>query len=185
MLYIYSPMKKLGLGIQDLSDFKEHNLIYVDKTEIIYRLIDDGKYYFLSRPRRFGKSLLLDTIKELFSGNKELFEECWVYDKWNWDRKYPVIKISFAEMSYKERGLKKALDICLSQIADEHGIQLRAESYDAKSLELIQITGKNTPVAVLIDEYDKPIIDYLEKSEPEQAFENREILKTFYAGVKD
>lgn len=78
-------------------------------------------------------------------------------------------------MSYKELGLKKALDICLSQIADEHGIQLRAESYDAKFLELIKIIGKKTPVVVLIDEYDKPIIDYLEKSELEQAFENREI----------
>ena len=178
-------MKKLGLGIQDLSDFKEHNLIYVDKTEIIHKLIDDGKYYFLSRPRRFGKSLLLDTIKELFSGNKELFEECWVYDKWNWEEKYPVIKISFAEMSYREEGLKKALDICLLQLADDHGIQLKAETYGAKFLELIRTIGKKTPAVVLIDEYDKPIIDYLEKSEIAKALENREILKTFYAGVKD
>jgi len=74
-------MKKLGLGIQELSVFKEKNLIYVDKTELIHKLIEDGKYYFLSRPRRFGKSLLVNTIQELFSGNKALFEECWVYDK--------------------------------------------------------------------------------------------------------
>lgn len=80
-------MKKLGLGIQALSEFKANNLIYVDKTEIIHKLIDDGKYYFLSRPRRFGKSLLVNTIQELFSGNKALFEDYWVYDQWDWEKK--------------------------------------------------------------------------------------------------
>ncbi|MCI5224003.1 MAG: AAA family ATPase, partial [Candidatus Electrothrix sp. AR4] len=77
-------MKKLGLGIQELSEFKKNDLIYVDKTELIYKLIDDGKYYFLSRPRRFGKSLLVSTMNELFSGNKEPFENCWIYDQWDW-----------------------------------------------------------------------------------------------------
>ncbi|MCI5224746.1 MAG: AAA family ATPase, partial [Candidatus Electrothrix sp. AR4] len=85
-------MKKLGLGTQELSKFKENNLIYVDKTKFIHKLIDDGEYYFFSRPRRFGKSLLVNTIQELFSGNKALFEECWVYNHWNWEKKYPVIK---------------------------------------------------------------------------------------------
>jgi len=178
-------MKKLGLGIQKLAEFKARNLIYVDKTELIYKLIDDGKYYFFSRPRRFGKSLLVDTIQELFSANKALFEGCWVYDKWDWDKKYPVIKLSFAEMSYRENGLKKALELYLLKLADEHGIQLEAPSYGGQFLELIETLGKETPVVVLIDEYDKPIIDYLEKSAMKQALENREILKTLYAGVKD
>ena len=167
-------MKKLGLGIQKLSEFKEDNFIYVDKTEIIYKLIDDGKYYFLSRPRRFGKSLLVDTIKELFSANKALFEECWVYDKWDWDKKYPVIKLSFAEMNYRQHGLEEALELCLLQQAEVHNIQFKTPGYGARFLELIKTLGKQTPVAVLIDEYDKPIIDYLEKSEFKQALENRE-----------
>ncbi len=104
-------MKKLGLGIQKLSKFKEQNLIYVDKTKHIYKLIDDGNYYFLSRPRRFGKSLLVNTIQDLFSANKSLFEGCWVYDKWNWDKKYPVIKIDFAEINYRKHGLEAALEL--------------------------------------------------------------------------
>jgi len=178
-------MKKLGLGIQELSVFKEKNLIYVDKTALIHKLIEDGKYYFLSRPRRFGKSLLVNTIQELFSGNKAIFEECWVYDKWNWEKKYPVIKISFAEINYRKHGLEEALDLYLLQIAKEHGIRFETTSYGDQFLELIKTLGRETPVVVLIDEYDKPIIDYLEKSEMKQALENREILKTFYAGVKD
>ena len=178
-------MKKLGLGIQDLSEFKERDLIYVDKTEIIYKLIDDGKYYFISRPRRFGKSLLVNTIQDIFSGNKLLFEGCAIYDKWNWKKKYPVVKISFAEISYRENGLKKALEIYLSKEAKSHGIELEAESYGAQFLELIQKLGAKTPLVLLIDEYDKPIIDYLEKADYNQALENKEILKTLYAGVKD
>ncbi|MCI5147380.1 MAG: AAA family ATPase, partial [Candidatus Electrothrix sp. AR3] len=75
-------MKKLSLGIQDFAAFKANNLIYVDKTRLIHRLIEGGSYYFLSRPRRFGKSLLVSTMEELFSGNKELFEDCWIYDQW-------------------------------------------------------------------------------------------------------
>ncbi|MDM8521374.1 AAA family ATPase, partial [Anaerolineales bacterium HSG6] len=178
-------MKKLGLGIQELADFKADNLIYVDKTKHIYKMIDDGKYYFLSRPRRFGKSLLVDTIKEIFSGNKSLFEECWIYDRWDWDKKHPVINISFSEMNYRKDGLEEALELCLLEQAKIHDIQLETQNYGARFLELIKKIGKDTPVAVLIDEYDKPIIDYLEKSEYPQALENREILKTFYAGVKD
>ncbi|MDM8519211.1 AAA family ATPase [Anaerolineales bacterium HSG6] len=178
-------MKKLGLGIQELADFKANNLIYVDKTEHIYKLIDDGKYYFLSRPRRFGKSLLVDTLKEVFSGNKEVFEGHWIYDKWNWEQKYPVIKLSFAKMSYRKDGLEAALELSLLEQANLHGIQLTTPNYSSRFLELIEALGQETPVVVLIDEYDKPIIDYLEKSELKQAYENREILKTFYAGVKD
>lgn len=178
-------MKKIGLGIQALSEFKTKNLIYVDKTEIIYKLIDSGKYYFLSRPRRFGKSLLVNTIKELFEGNKELFEECWIQDKWNWNNTSPVLYFSFSKIQYREMGLKKALDEYITQLAAQHGIKLQSKVYSGKFLELIEKAGEKRPVVILIDEYDKPIIDYLESSEMKQAHENREILKTFYSGVKD
>mgnify|MGYP005631339767 CR=1 FL=1 len=178
-------MKKLGLGIQEPSKFKEKNLIYVDKTKLIHKLIDEGDYYFLSRPRRFGKSLLVNTIKALFSCEKSLFEECWIYDKWNWADKYPVIKLSFTEMNYKEYGLKKALEIRLNELAEIYDIEYKHTNYSGMFLELIKKSGQEKPVVILIDEYDKPIIDYLEQSEFKQALENREILKTFYAGVKD
>jgi hypothetical protein len=178
-------MKKLGLGIQEFSEFKKKNLIYVDKTKLIHKLIDDGKYYFLSRPRRFGKSLLVNTIQTLFSCEKSLFEDCWIYDKWNWEDKYPVIKLSFTEMDYKECGLKKALEIRLNELAETYNIEYKHDNYSGRFLELIRKIGQEKQVVILIDEYDKPIIDYLEKSEFKQALENREILKTFYAGVKD
>ncbi|RWX51744.1 PD-(D/E)XK nuclease superfamily protein [Candidatus Electrothrix marina] len=178
-------MKKLGLGVQEFSKFKKNNLIYVDKTELIHRLIDDGSYYFLSRPRRFGKSLLVSTMEELFSGNKESFEHCWIYDQWDWEKKYPVITLSFSKIAYQEQGLKKALERLLCREAAKHGIQLESTNYSDQFLELIETLGNKIPVVVLIDEYDKPIIDYLEQSQLGQAQENRKILKTLYAGIKD
>ncbi|WP_339134994.1 MAG: AAA family ATPase [Candidatus Electrothrix sp. GW3-4] len=178
-------MKKLSLGIQNFPAFQANNLIYVDKTQLIHRLIDDGSYYFLSRPRRFGKSLLVSTMQELFSGNKELFKDCWIYDQWDWEKKYPVIRISFAEIDYRSLGMEKALELFLADQAEQHNVRLTSTSYGGQFLELIKEVGKETPVAVFIDEYDKPIIDYLEHTHFEQALENREILKTLYAGIKD
>ena len=127
-------MKKLGLGVQELSKFKKNNLIYVDKTELIHRLIDDGSYYFLSRPRRFGKSLLVNTLRDIFSGDKSLFEGCWIYDNWDWNKKYPVIKISFAEIEYRTLGLAKALELFFTEQAAQYSIIFRSESYSGKFL---------------------------------------------------
>ena len=98
-------MTKLPIGIQTFSEIREDNYAYVDKTRDIYNLIDRGKYYFLSRPRRFGKSLLIDTISELFKGSKEYFEGLFIYDKWDWETKYPVINISFGSGDYSTREL--------------------------------------------------------------------------------
>lgn len=88
-------MKKLPLGIQNFPEIRNDKYIYIDKTQIALNLLETGKYYFLSRPGRFGKSLFLDTLKCLFEGRKELFEGLYIHDRWNWDKKYPVIKISF------------------------------------------------------------------------------------------
>ncbi|MCX8144666.1 MAG: AAA family ATPase, partial [Bacteroidia bacterium] len=85
-------MRKLPIGIQSFENIRKDNYIYVDKTNYIYDLLNSGKYFFISRPRRFGKSLLVDTIKCLFEGKKELFEGLFIYDKWNWEEKYPVIR---------------------------------------------------------------------------------------------
>ena len=90
-------MKKLPIGIQDFTKIIKDGYIYVDKTEYLFKLISSGEYYFLSRPRRFGKSLLVSTLKEIFNGNKELFKGLWIYDKIGWE-KYPVIHIDFSKM---------------------------------------------------------------------------------------
>ncbi|PIE81250.1 MAG: AAA family ATPase, partial [Candidatus Delongbacteria bacterium] len=177
-------MKKLGLGIQELSKLRKDGYIYVDKTEIIYKLITTGSYYFLSRPRRFGKSLLVNTMEEIFNGNKELFKETWIYDKWNFEEKFPVIKIDFSKLDYNEVGLDSAIKKRLNSIGEEYNIKLNRTTMKEMFLELIEKMGKKNPVAILIDEYDKPIIDYVESSKREKAVENREILKNFYSVIK-
>ncbi|MDR0440845.1 MAG: AAA family ATPase, partial [Candidatus Accumulibacter sp.] len=88
--------KKLPIGIQTFREIREDNCYYVDKTAFALRLIREGKVYFLSRPRRFGKSLFLDTLAELFAGNEVLFRGLYCHDQWDWETKYPVIRISFA-----------------------------------------------------------------------------------------
>ncbi len=175
-------MKKLPIGIQEFSKLREGDFLYIDKTEHVYKLINSASYYFLSRPRRFGKSLLLNTIKEVFKGNKELFEGLWIYDKIEWE-KYPVIKISFSTVDYTNLGLANAIDRMLTKIASEYNIMLSEGSYSTKFEELIQKLSGKTKVVILIDEYDKPIIDYIE--DIPQAEENRKILKSFYSVIKD
>ena len=90
-------MKKLPIGIQTFSDIRTGDYCYADKTELIAQLTNQGKFYFLSRPRRFGKSLLIDTIAEAFLGNKKLFKGLFLENHWDWSKKHPVIRIDFAQ----------------------------------------------------------------------------------------
>jgi len=175
--------KKLALGHQEFSEVIENNCIYVDKTEIIYKLITREKYCFLSRPRRFGKSLIANTIKEVFNANKELFKSLWIYDKWNWEKTNPVIKISFSNIDYATLGLRQAINNQLNTIAESHLILLEMNSVATKFQELITKLSAQTQVVIIIDEYDKPIIDYMDNVP--QAEENRDILKNFYSVLKD
>ena len=175
-------MKKLPIGIQEFSKLREGGFLYVDKTEFVYNLINSASYYFLSRPRRFGKSLLLNTIKEVFKGNKELFEGLWIYDKIEWEE-YPIIKISFSSVDYFNLGLEKAIDSMLEDIAKDYDIVFEKQSFSSRFKELIQKLSSNKKVVILIDEYDKPIIDYID--DIPQADENRKILKSFYSVIKD
>ncbi len=94
-------MRKYPIGLQDFRKIREGGFLYVDKTRLTHTLIESGSYYFLSRPRRFGKSLLLSTIKEIVSGSKELFKGLWIEDRWNWEQKHPVIHISFASIGVR------------------------------------------------------------------------------------
>ena len=95
-----NKMKILPIGIQTFEKLRNNNSLYIDKTKQIYELISNGSVYFLSRPRRFGKSLLLSTIKELFKGNKSIFNGLYIYDKWDWDKSYPIVHLDFSVIAY-------------------------------------------------------------------------------------
>ncbi|MDR3062781.1 MAG: AAA family ATPase, partial [Methanobrevibacter sp.] len=156
-------MQKLPVGIQTFSKIRENNYLYVDKTEDIFNLIENGEIYFLSRPRRFGKSLLVSTLKELFSGNKELFKDLYIYDKWDWNKKYPVIKIDFGSMAYKNsEQLEDSLFGFLDDTSEDFEMELKRETLPQRFGELIKKINKKfkQKVVILIDEYDKPIIDH-------------------------
>ncbi|MCP5050154.1 MAG: ATP-binding protein [bacterium] len=177
-------MKKLPIGIQTLRHLIEDDYLYVDKTRDIYNLIDQGgKYNFLSRPRRFGKSLLVSTLEEIFSGNKELFKNLWIYDRIKWE-KYPVLKIDFTLLNYKTPDqLEASLERYLEEEAEKYDITLNKEkNYKEYLPELIKKMAANGRVVLLVDEYDKPIIDHIENIE--RATNNRAVLKSFYETLK-
>ena len=179
-------MKNLPVSIQTFSDLMTQNYLYVDKTKEIYNLFArGGKYYFLSRPRRFGKSLLISTLNEIFSGNKELFKGLWIYDKIEW-KTYPVIYIDFSHISFQTpQVLEMELNIKLEKIAKTFNINLdQRRDYQGKFEELIEKLSAKERVAILIDEYDKPIINFIETEEKEIALANRKVLKKFYSVLK-
>jgi len=178
-------IQKYPVGIQDFGEIRNNGYLYVDKTPFIYKLVDEGKYYFLSRPRRFGKSLFISTLECLFMAKKELFKGLFIEDKWNWEQTNPIIRISFSNIGHKEKGLTKAISDELDNIASKSGIQLTEEVISGKFKELIEkLAISKGKVVVLIDEYDKPIIDYL-GDDTQKALENREIMKVFYSVLKD
>ncbi|MCO6479862.1 MAG: AAA family ATPase [Phaeodactylibacter sp.] len=176
---------KYPVGIQDFSKIRKEGYVYVDKTQYIHRIVTGGAYFFLSRPRRFGKSLLLSVIKELYSGSRELFEGLWVEDHWDWEQQNPVIHIKFASFKYKDNPLKEAIQSGLQPEAERLGVKLREGPFINPLEDLIHQAYKKyqRKVVLLIDEYDKPIIDYL--GEPEQAEANRDTLKGLYSIIKD
>lgn len=178
--------KKLPIGIQSFSTIREGGYYYVDKTNQIQQLIETGKYYFLSRPRRFGKSLLLDTIKELFEGNETLFQGLAIHDNWDWSSKYPVLNFSFGRKNYRQQdSIKESLHQQLNQLEKDYGIEPQYEDVVSRFTDLIIRVKQqvNLPVVILVDEYDKPILDALEY--PEVAKANRDFLRGFYSTIKD
>ncbi len=179
-------MKNLPLSIQTFSDLITQAYLYVDKTKEIYSLFaQGGKYYFLSRPRRFGKSLLISTLAEIFSGNKELFKGLWIYDKIEWIQ-YPVIHLDLSKISFKTPEiLEKALDTQVEKLAADFNIQLEhGLFFKEKFGQLLEKMSREQKVVILIDEYDKPIIEFIETGEKEIALANRKVLKNFYSVLK-
>ena len=179
-------LRQLPLGVQTFLKMRSNNYVYVDKTEGIYRFASKEDNYFFSRPRRFGKSLTVSTLKELFEGNRPLFKGLWIEDKWDWSVTHPVIHFSFAKIAYKILGLEQALINELGTFAKSHNITYTATTAGGQFDELIKhLSQKYGKVVILIDEYDKPLIDFLEKNDIHQAKANQKVMKTFYSVLKD
>ncbi len=178
--------RKYPIGQQDFPSIRNEGKVYVDKTRYALEIIESSKSNFLSKPRRFGKSLFISTLESIFLGKKELFEGLYIYDKWQFEQ-YPIIRISFSDIGYREIGLSEAIKNELSAISKKYEIELKSENNSSKFKELInQLNQKfNKEVVILIDEYDKPIIDYLDKDKIELAKTNRDVLKSFYSILKD
>jgi hypothetical protein len=179
-------MKKLPIGIQTFSEIREENYAYVDKSGIAVDLINTGKYYFLSRPRRFGKSLFISTLQALFEGRKELFTGLNAYNRWDWDTSFPVVKLSFAGVARNVADMKKDIYNILKSNQRRLGVNCeKTEDIGGCLHELIEKTFHKykQKVVILVDEYDKLILDNLDQVD--MAKEAREILKDLYTTIKD
>ncbi len=179
-------MKNLPIGISTLSKILENNMVYVDKTEYVYRLAASSGAYFLSRPRRFGKSLLVDTFKSLFEGREELFRGLYIHDKWDWARQYPVIKVDFGGgIQSTRQDLHYKITAQINYHRNLYEISLNEQGITNQFAELIQKLHQKfgTRVVILIDEYDKPLLDNIEK--PEVQDEIRDGLRDFYSVIKE
>jgi len=175
-------MKPYPLSVHSFEKLVQEGCLYVDKTDKIHRLVaGPSAAFFLSRPRRFGKSLLLSTLKAIFLGQKELFRGL-AMEKLPYDWKaYPVIHLDLApkEIS-KASDLREFLSNEVSRIAREQGLSLRTSAYDERFLELIhELHAAKGKVVVLVDEYDKPILGTIEKTEVVK--EVQRVLKALYS----
>ena len=178
--------KKLPIGIQTLSTLIEGGYYYVDKTALALKLIEEGNYYFLSRPRRFGKSLFLDTLKEIFEGNQPLFQGLHIHERWDWTRRHPVIRLSFGGGHLSDTDeLAASLHRQLEQHERQFTLPARYADNANRLADLVARlhTKSGQKVAVLVDEYDKPILDLIEDAAT--AIAMREALKQIYGVLKD
>ena len=175
---------KYPLGLQTFAEIREENYVYLDKTAMIHELIRTGKIYFLSRPRRFGKSLLISTLQALFAGKSELFTDLAI-SKTDYDfTQYPVLKFEFAKDEFAcADNLRSYINYAINQMAERYGVALTADGHNQKFDELViklqQKSGQK--VVLLIDEYDKPILNNLNKP---ILPEIKQVLAAFYSTVK-
>ncbi|QTA80323.1 AAA ATPase-like domain-containing protein [Desulfonema limicola] len=183
-------LQNLPIGNSSFEIIRQNNLLYVDKTRHIFKLADEGMYYFLSRPRRFGKSLTISILKCLFQGKKELFKGLWIAENTDWEwKEHPVIIIDFNELAHDtSENLQKSLENNLMNTAEQHGLKLKDSLLPGQFAELITSLYKKTGtgVIVLVDEYDKPIISHIGRGSKaiETARQNRDIMKYFFGVLK-
>ena len=158
-------MKKIAIDTSSLREIIETDRIYVDKTRYCLDMINMGKYFFLSRPRRFGKSLLIDTMENIFRGNKELFRDTYIYDRYDFES-YPVIRLNMIYVNEHDREhVRFQMSNMIRKIGEEYGVLKGFDNpmYSPSDLfsELIDAVSRKEgrPVAVLIDEYDYPLME--------------------------
>ena len=177
-------LKPLPVGIQTFRDIIDGGFLYIDKTRSIYELIRYPKgVYFLSRPRRFGKSLLISTLDEIFSGDRERFHGLWIYDSsYQWQT-HPLIRLDFSLYTISSaEHLEKIIDSFLEDLALQYNLALRGFDYQTRFRNLIAQLSEDLQVVILVDEYDKPLIDNL--TNVDEAKRIRDVLKAFYAIIK-
>lgn len=182
-------VKKLPIGLQGFEGLRNDGYVYVDKTAYIYRLVHEGKPYFLSRPRRFGKSLLLSTLKAYWEGKRELFAglaietlESENSEAW---KSYPVFLFDFNGVNYQQsNALEEALDIQLTRWEKTYGCEASGQTLASRFQNLLLAAKEKTNLrsVVLVDEYDKPLLDVVEK--PELQEHNKEVFKGFFSTLK-
>jgi hypothetical protein len=184
-LTMTAPLK-YPLGIQTFSEIREENYLYVDKTAQIFDLLTTGKIYFLSRPRRFGKSLLISTLEALFRGHIALFDGLAIAQaEYDYDfATYPVVKLEFSQDEFRTaESLRDYINASVNRIASENNIKLIEQTYNQRFAELVRKLHQinQQKVVLLIDEYDKPILNNFNK--PILA-EIKQVLSAFYSVIK-
>src|SRR6056297_1596441 len=176
-------MKRLPIGIQDFRYMMENNYLYIDKTKYLHMLKDRGKFYFMSRPRRFGKSLTISTYDCMFRGEKELFKDTWLYENWDFETR-PVIRFSMSELDRTdEKTVEESLIFKMEQFYESFNIPIRTKNMKLMFSDLLEKVGRKKRAIVLIDEYDKPILDHLD--DVKMAEKVRTKLRLFYSSLKD
>ena len=176
---------RLPLGRQSFAEVRKLDCVYVDKTPLAVKLAAEGKFYFLSRPRRFGKSLFLDTLRYLFEGERDLFQGLYAEDNWQWSVKYPVIKLDMSGAPDSVAGLRIVLEGKLRRAAERLGLELSATDEPRELFEQLihkALMQHKTRVVLLIDEYDKPMIDNI--GDIDLAQQMCKQLHSFYSVIK-
>ena len=173
---------KYPIGIQNFGEIRRDGYVYVDKTALVYKMVSEGKYYFLSRPRRFGKSLTLSTLKAVFEGKKELFKGLAIYDKpYDW-KPFPVIHLDLNGFDFSSlAAVKNSLIRLMKETAAYHNVTLTENSPDNMFREIIGELSQQQNVVLLLDEYDKPILNNIGKAE---AADVLVCMKSFYSVIK-
>ncbi len=183
-------LQKLPIGDASFESIRKNGFLYVDKTRHFFQLATQGKYWFLSRPRRFGKSLTVSTLGSLFEGRRELFAGLWIAENtaWEWQQ-HPVILLDFNEISHDTpESLSLGLASSLKRTAAQHSVKMHETLLKEQFKELILALHQKTglPVVILIDEYDKPLIDHLSQDQRDMdiVWANRKVLRHFYEVLK-
>lgn len=176
---------KYPIGIQNFGEIRRGGYVYVDKTPLMWKMISEGKYYFLSRPRRFGKSLMVSTLEAFFSGQKDLFKELFAETvEWDWQQ-YPIFHLDLNTEKYDSKeALDHILNAHLRQWEEEYGAEDYEQSFSARFMGVMRRAFEQTGLqaVILIDEYDKPLLQSIGKTELQEDY--RSTLKAFYGALK-